>query len=140
MRSSMAERPGEIAVSGIKGAAVATPNLRHHESAPQAQADVDAGVPDAAPIPPASAGAGVVVDAALAAVRLAMSSDRKTTALKALQGHIWRQGFASGALRGELYGDVPGALEAWRRAGVKTYIYSSGSRCARLPRPPARCP
>lgn len=97
-------------------------------------------MPDAAPIPPASAGAGVVVDAALAAVRLAMSSDRKTTALKALQGHIWHQGFASGALRGELYGDVPGALEAWRRAGVKTYIYSSGSRCARLPRPPARCP
>lgn len=45
-----------------------------------------------------------------------------------LQGHIWRQGFLRGELKGELFRDVPDALAEWRRLGIKTYIYSSGSR------------
>lgn len=45
-----------------------------------------------------------------------------------MQGHIWRSGFSSGALRAQLYRDVPDALTEWRLAGIKTYIYSSGSR------------
>ena len=44
------------------------------------------------------------------------------------QGHIWRAGFLGGELHGELYRDVPDALAAWRGLGIKTYIYSSGSR------------
>lgn len=30
-----------------------------------------------------------------------MSSDRKTTALKQLQGHIWKEAFESGKIKGE---------------------------------------
>lgn len=37
-------------------------------------------------------------------------------------------GFASGKLVGQLFRDVPDALAVWRNAGIKTYIYSSGSR------------
>ena len=46
------------------------------------------------------------------------------------QGHIWAGGFARGELKGELFADVPDALAQWRGAGIKTYIYSSGSRGA----------
>ncbi len=53
---------------------------------------------------------------------------RPTPRLLATQGHIWREGFLSGQLKGELYRDVPDALAEWRRLGIKTYIYSSGSR------------
>ena len=48
----------------------------------------------------------------------------------AVQGHIWGGGFARGELKGELFADVPDALAQWRGAGIKTYIYSSGSRGA----------
>jgi methylthioribulose 1-phosphate dehydratase/enolase-phosphatase E1 len=49
-------------------------------------------------------------------------------ALKQLQGHIWRSGFRSGQLVAQLFRDVPDAIQQWRDAGIKTYIYSSGSR------------
>jgi methionine salvage enolase-phosphatase E1 len=41
---------------------------------------------------------------------------------------VWRRGFASGALVAQLFRDVPDALAEWRNAGIKVYIYSSGSR------------
>jgi enolase-phosphatase E1 len=53
--------------------------------------------------------------------------DRKSTALKALQGYVWRTGYESGELRGEVYEDVPPALAAWRAGGRTVAIYSSGS-------------
>jgi enolase-phosphatase E1 len=56
-----------------------------------------------------------------------MDKDVKATPLKALQGIIWRDGYASGALRGELYPDVAACLHAWHRAGIKLAVYSSGS-------------
>ena len=59
-----------------------------------------------------------------------MDADAKITPLKTLQGLIWRQGFASGALRGELYADVAPALKRWRAGGVRLYVYSSGSEAA----------
>ena len=46
------------------------------------------------------------------------------------QGHIWQEGFASGELTADLYDDVQPAMTAWASAGLKTYIYSSGSRQA----------
>lgn len=49
-------------------------------------------------------------------------------ALKQLQGHVWRSGFASGELSADFYPDVAPALAGLSAAGVKTYIYSSGSR------------
>jgi enolase-phosphatase E1 len=56
-----------------------------------------------------------------------MDRDSKSTGLKMLQGLIWKVGFASGALRGEVFDDVPPALRRWREAGLRTAIYSSGS-------------
>jgi enolase-phosphatase E1 len=56
-----------------------------------------------------------------------MDEDRKSPGLKALQGLIWQEGFTSGELRGEVYPDVPPALERWRQRGRDIYIYSSGS-------------
>ncbi len=47
-----------------------------------------------------------------------------------LQGHIWQEGFASGELTADLYHDVQPAMAAWVSQGLKTYIYSSGSRQA----------
>lgn len=52
--------------------------------------------------------------------------------LPTCQGHIWAGGFARGELKGELFRDVPDALAQWRAAGIKTYIYSSGSRGAQV--------
>ena len=42
-----------------------------------------------------------VIDAVVANVIWQMSSDRKTTALKQLQGHIWRKAFDDGVIKGE---------------------------------------
>jgi enolase-phosphatase E1 len=56
-----------------------------------------------------------------------MDQDRKSTGLKSLQGKIWAEGYRSGALRGEVYPDVPPALERWRQRGLRVAIFSSGS-------------
>ncbi len=55
-----------------------------------------------------------------------MDRDRKSTALKSLQGKIWKAGFESGELKGTLFADVPGAFRRWAVQG-KVAIYSSGS-------------
>ena len=108
-----------------------TPAVDAHLAALRAQAAADeaAGVA-VPPIPGPDAGRDAVVAAAVANAEAQMNSDRKTNALKALQGDIWAGGFASGALVADLYRDVPDALAEWRARGVKTYIYSSGSRRA----------
>jgi enolase-phosphatase E1 len=56
-----------------------------------------------------------------------MDRDRKSTALKSLQGKIWEEGYRAGRLRGEVYPDVAPALERWRRQGIDVAIFSSGS-------------
>lgn len=56
-----------------------------------------------------------------------MDADRKSTALKALQGRIWKGGYESGALVSDVYPDVVPALERWKGAGIDVSIYSSGS-------------
>lgn len=56
-----------------------------------------------------------------------MARDVKATPLKALQGIIWRQGYADGRLRGHLWPDVAPALRAWHQAGIGLAVYSSGS-------------
>lgn len=59
-----------------------------------------------------------------------MDRDAKVTPLKALQGIIWAEGYASGELRGELYPDVAPCLRRWAGAGVRLFVYSSGSVAA----------
>jgi enolase-phosphatase E1 len=56
-----------------------------------------------------------------------MDRDRKSTALKSIQGKVWQQGYESGELHGEVFADVPPALERWQREGLDVRIYSSGS-------------
>jgi enolase-phosphatase E1 len=53
--------------------------------------------------------------------------DEKHTALKTIQGLIWKKGYADGTLVSELYPDVVPTLTAWKAAGYHLHIYSSGS-------------
>lgn len=56
-----------------------------------------------------------------------MDRDRKSPGLKLIQGHIWQRGYDDGVLRGQVYDDVPPAMDRWRHAGLTVAIYSSGS-------------
>jgi enolase-phosphatase E1 len=56
-----------------------------------------------------------------------MDQDRKSTALKRIQGEIWLEGYRSGKLNGQVFDDVPPALARWREAGRDVRIFSSGS-------------
>lgn len=56
-----------------------------------------------------------------------MDRDSKCTALKSLQGKIWREGYELGELHGEVYPDVLPTLERWSREGKLVAIFSSGS-------------
>ena len=61
-----------------------------------------------------------------------MKQDRKSTALKSLQGKIWEEGYGGGVLRGLVYDDVPQALNRWKAAGKEICIFSSGSILAQI--------
>lgn len=56
-----------------------------------------------------------------------IDTDRKHTALKALQGMVWEAGYADGDFTAPLYPDVAPALRAWHAAGHRLAVYSSGS-------------
>ncbi len=56
-----------------------------------------------------------------------IDADRKSTALKALQGMIWKDGYAGGDYRAHLYPEVAARLREWRADGLRLYVYSSGS-------------
>lgn len=56
-----------------------------------------------------------------------IDKDRKSTGLKSLQGKIWRQGYADGSLKSQVFEDVAPALERWRAAGLSVSVFSSGS-------------
>jgi enolase-phosphatase E1 len=73
---------------------------------------------------------GLGDDAALSQLIAWSDADVKAPPLKHLQGLIWAEGYACGELHGHVYDEVPGALRAWRAAGLALYIYSSGSAAA----------
>ena len=56
-----------------------------------------------------------------------IDSDRKHTALKALQGLIWQAGYRDGEFTAHIYPDVAPKLEEWHQAGHRLAVYSSGS-------------
>ena len=56
-----------------------------------------------------------------------MDGDRKSTALKDLQGRVWEEGYRLGELQGDVFADVPRALERWRAQRLAIGIFSSGS-------------
>lgn len=73
------------------------------------------------------AGRALTVEEAIAQLLAWMDEDRKITPLKTLQGLVWAQGFANGALTSHLYPDVAPQLKAWKARGIRLYVYSSGS-------------
>ncbi|MEQ9971474.1 acireductone synthase [Pectobacterium carotovorum] len=66
-------------------------------------------------------------DALITALNQFMDEDRKSTALKQLQGIIWRAGYRNGDFQGHLYPEVAAQLTAWQQQGLRLYVYSSGS-------------
>lgn len=80
-----------------------------------------------------AAGAGLAQDDedGIVATLLAwIDEDRKATPLKALQGMIWKDGYANGAYRAHVYPEVAARLSAWKAQGLPLYVYSSGSVAA----------
>jgi len=68
-----------------------------------------------------------IIQSVKANVYAQMDRDRKATALKAIQQHIWQYGYDSGELKGSIYPDVLPAFKQWKELNVPVYIYSSGS-------------
>lgn len=66
----------------------------------------------------------------VAALRRWIDEDRKITALKALQGLVWEEGYRSGVLKGDVYEDAAFALKRWAEQGLMLSVYSSGSIAA----------
>ncbi|RUS28763.1 hypothetical protein BC938DRAFT_481480, partial [Jimgerdemannia flammicorona] len=62
-------------------------------------------------------------------IRWQVAADRKIGALKSFQGYMWQGGTRGSTIccLCRVYDDVVPALNRWRGAGVKIYIYSSGS-------------
>lgn len=98
----------------------------------QAREDLQMMLPGAVAIPErrqkTDAGDDTICREALAAsVRWQMQANRKTASLKTLQGHMWRDGYESGAIKGHLFSDVAAELRLWQAQGIHVYVYSSGS-------------
>jgi enolase-phosphatase E1 len=56
-----------------------------------------------------------------------IEQDRKSPALKSLQGKIWQEGYDDGSLCSLVFADVRPAMERWRSKNVNVSIFSSGS-------------
>ena len=56
-----------------------------------------------------------------------IDADRKHTALKALQGMVWKDGYGRADFRAHIYPDAAEALKRWHAAGHALNVYSSGS-------------
>ena len=56
-----------------------------------------------------------------------ISIDRKSTALKDLQGKIWEYGYKHGNLQSQLFPEAADCLHQWNRGGLTLSVYSSGS-------------
>ena len=56
-----------------------------------------------------------------------IDEDRKHTALKALQGLVWADGYGRADFTAHVYPDTAPALRRWHEAGHRLAVYSSGS-------------
>ena len=70
------------------------------------------------------------LDSIAAYVDWLIDRDRKSTGLKSLQGKIWREGYANGTLKAQVFSDVRPAFKRWHKAGLRVSIFSSGSALA----------
>jgi enolase-phosphatase E1 len=67
------------------------------------------------------------IDTVVTYVNRLIDLDRKSPALKSLQGKIWKAGYNDGSLKSPIYNDVIEAFERWRHKAIKINIFSSGS-------------
>jgi len=100
--------------------------LREHSSDPSVRADIEALKQDHAQDVEQGLSPPPIAEVTRY-VHWLMDRDRKSTSLKALQGKIWEAGYRAGELRGEVYDDVPRAIERWRWQNREIAIFSSGS-------------
>ncbi|XVF44276.1 hypothetical protein PTKIN_Ptkin02bG0107200 [Pterospermum kingtungense] len=89
---------------------------------------MEQGVAGAVPIPPNYVGKELVIASLTANFETMIHTDWKVNSLKQLQGHIWRNGFQNNELVGDVFEDLPEALQRWHTTGIKVYVYSSDSR------------
>lgn len=59
-----------------------------------------------------------------------IDADRKHTALKALQGMLWKDGYRGADFTAHIYPDAADALRLWHDDGHRMAVYSSGSVAA----------
>ena len=67
------------------------------------------------------------IDNVVTYVNRLIDLDRKSAALKSLQGKIWKAGYEDGSLKSPVYPDVVAAFERWQDVEIKINIFSSGS-------------
>ncbi|EMP30375.1 Enolase-phosphatase E1 [Chelonia mydas] len=71
-----------------------------------------------------------VIQAVVDNVHWQMSLDRKTTALKQLQGHMWRAAYTTGHMKGEYPAPIPGSdIALSRMLGSCLHLYSVAGKC-----------
>lgn len=73
------------------------------------------------------AGDSLDTDQVIAQLIRWIDEDKKVTPLKALQGMIWEVGYRDGDYKGHVYEDTPRNLKKWKDAGLRLYVFSSGS-------------
>ena len=94
--------------------------IRNNESDPDVAAILDA-------VRNESGDAEADSDAVIGTLLKWIEEDRKVTALKSLQGLIWKHGYESGGFTGHMYDDAVRKLRDWSAADIDLYVYSSGS-------------
>ena len=67
------------------------------------------------------------IDGLIQYLKHLISIDKKSTALKDLQGNIWERGYQNGELRSQLFPETAECLRQWHEQGLTLSIYSSGS-------------
>ena len=107
--------------------------LIQHSTAPEVQEDIAALFLEHAldqakgEQPPQSSDGDWSIEAIVAYVNWLIDRDRKSPALKSLQGKIWEQGYRDGTLKAPLFDDVVPSLRRFRRCRIRIAVFSSGS-------------
>lgn len=67
------------------------------------------------------------IDGLIQYLKHLISIDKKSTALKDLQGKIWEHGYNNGELKSQLFPETAECLREWHEQGITLSVYSSGS-------------
>jgi enolase-phosphatase E1 len=93
--------------------------VREHGREPEVRRWLDAAAVDAG---------GICTDDTLVEMLQGwIDTDYKHTALKALQGMLWADGYQNGDYAAHIYPDAVAALRRWHAQGHALYVFSSGS-------------